>query len=177
MEQIHVGNPKKCVCHSRSLPLERLQMKPDPIASNAEIAWVTLTRIGSVPDLHLERLVAIARARWRFVHPGDSFAVAGAGGNRAGRVRSAADGRRQLQPPQPVQAGPLDLPVLRSTAGRRPTDDRPRSAALAGRHFDLGKLCAGVHDVQQAQGRTVKRNCRFALNHELCDAERSCSMR
>ncbi len=39
------------------------------------------------------------------------------------------------------------------TAGRRGADDRPRSAALARGRLDVGELRAGVHRLQQAQGR------------------------
>ncbi len=75
-----------------------------------------------------------------------------------GRLRSAAECCRELQPPQSVQAGPLDLPVLRRAAGRRRTDDRPRGAALAGRHFDLGKLRAGVRDVATSARPTARHS-------------------
>ena len=68
-------------------------------------------------------------------------------------LRPAADGRRELQPPQHFQAGPLHLPVLRLPAGRRGADDRPRDSAVAGWYLDLGELRAGVHRLQQAQGR------------------------
>ena len=50
-----------------------------------------------------------------------------------------------LQPAQHLQARPLHLPVLRLPAGQRGTDDRPRRAAVAGRHVDLGELRAGLH--------------------------------
>ena len=50
-------------------------------------------------------------------------------------------------------SGPLHLPILRCAAGQRGTDDRPRVAAIAGRRVELGELRAGLHGVQQAQGR------------------------
>ena len=61
--------------------------------------------------------------------------------------------RGELQPPQRLQAGPLDVPVLRPATGRRGVDDRPRRAAFARGHLDVGELRAGVHRLQQAQGR------------------------
>jgi len=87
------------------------------------------------------------------VHPSRAAASARARGDRAGRLRPTAGGRRQLQPPQYLQAGPLGLPVLRPPTGRRRVVDRPRRAAVAGRPVDLGQLRAGVHEVQQAEGR------------------------
>ncbi len=60
----------------------------------------------------------------------------------------------QLQPPQRIQAGSLVLPILRLPARQRGIDDRPRRSAVAGWHVDLGKLCVGVHRLQQAQGRS-----------------------
>ncbi len=44
-------SPKKGVCHSSALGRIRLQMKPDTIPSEAEIAWVRLGRVGWV-DRH-----------------------------------------------------------------------------------------------------------------------------
>ena len=66
-------------------------------------------------------------------------------------------GRGQLQPPQHLQAGPLDVPVLRRAAGRRGADDRPRCAAFAGWRLDLGELRAGVRRLQQAERPTARR--------------------
>ncbi len=47
-------------------------------------------------------------ARRRSVHSGDSTAATDAGSDRASRLRSAAERCGELQPPQSVQAGPLD---------------------------------------------------------------------
>ena len=40
-----------------------------------------------------------------------------------------------------------------SQPGRRGADDRPRRAAVAGWHVELDELRAGVHGLQQAEGR------------------------
>ena len=60
---------------------------------------------------------------------------------------------RDVQPAQHLQARPLRVPVLRQPAGHGRADDRPRRAAVAGRRVELDELRAGLHDVQQAQGR------------------------
>ena len=87
------------------------------------------------------------------VHPGGAVPAAGAGGGRADRLRPAAGGPRDLQPPEHLQAGPLHLPILRCPAGQRGTDAGPRGAAFAGWCVELGELRAGLHGLQQAEGR------------------------
>ncbi len=126
------------------------------VARALVLLWNESARVVDPADYRLYTWAdwsAAAPARRRAVHPGRAAAAARAGGDRAGRLRPAAERRRELQPPQHLQAGPLDLPVLRLPAGRRRVDDRPRDAAVAGWNLDLGELRAGVRRLQQAQGR------------------------
>ena len=64
---------------------------------------------------------------------------------------------RHLQPPQPVQARPHDLPVLRHPPRRPGADDRPRHPEGAGRRLDLGELRPGLRRVQHSQGQPHAR--------------------
>ena len=114
----------------------------------------------------------LAAAIGRSVHSGRSPAAAGAGGDRAGGLRQAAERRRQLQPPQYLQAGSLHLPVLRRPAGERRAVDRPCRSAFAGRPVELGELRAGVHRLQQAKGRPPAA----ASRHEAPQSARSAGL-
>ena len=79
--------------------------------------------------------------------------AAGAGSGRPERLRPAAGGPCDLQPPEHFQAGPLHLPILRCPAGQRGIDAGPRCAACAGWCVELGELRAGLYGLQQAEGR------------------------
>ena len=96
---------------------------------------------------------ALAAARGRAVHPGGSAAAAGAGGDRAGRLRPAAERRRGFSRRNMFKRDHYTCQYCGVPAGQRGAVDRPRHAAVARRHLDLGELRAGVRGVQQAQGR------------------------
>ena len=126
------------------------------VARALVLLWNESARVVDPADYQLYTWADWSKLRPRdgeAVHPGGAVPAAGAGGGRAERLRPAAGGRRDLQPPQHFQAGPLHLPVLRCPAGQRGVDDRPRRAAGAGWRVELGELRAGVHGLQQAEGR------------------------
>ena len=141
------------------------------VARSLVLLWNESARVVDPDDYRLYDWAdwsALASARRRAVDPGDSPAAARAGGDCARRLRSGAERRRELQPSQYFQAGPLDLPVLRLPAGQRGPVDRPRRAAVARWNLDLGKLRAGLRRVQQAQGRPHAA----AGGHEASQASR-----
>ena len=61
---------------------------------------------------------------------------------------------RHVQPPQPVQARSLDLPVLRMPARHRRADDRPRHSKSPGRPDNLGKLALACVPCNAEEGES-----------------------
>ena len=127
------------------------------VARALVLLWNETARVVDPVDYQLYTWADWSRLRprdRRAVHPGGPVPAAGAGGGRPERLRSAADGPRDLQPPEHFQAGPLHLPILRCPTGQRGLDAGPRPAAFAGRCVRLGELRAGLHGLQQAEGRS-----------------------
>ena len=59
--------------------------------------------------------------------------------------------------PEPVQARPLHVPVLRRPAGTGGTDDRPRRAPEPRRTVELGERRPGARRVQPAESGPLAR--------------------
>jgi len=60
---------------------------------------------------------------------------------------------------------------LRRSAGARFADNRSHHAAVAGRDEHLGKLRAGLHRVQQAEGGPDAEGSSHEAGHEAWPAE------
>ncbi len=139
------------------------------VARALVLLWNESARVVDPADYQLYTWADWSQLRldeWRAVHPGRAVAAARAGGDRARPIRPAADRRRELQPPQRIQAGPLDLPVLRLCSRAATTDDRPRDAAVARWHFDLGELRAGVHACNKRKADRTPQQAGMRLRKE-----------